>query len=395
MTPPSAAALAGVTVLALEQAVAMPFCSFLLAEMGARVIKLEHPTGGDVIRGWDDTVRGLSSGYVWLNANKQSVAIDLKDPAAGPLLERLIAGCDVVLENFAPGVAARLGLDATRLRSRRPDLVYCSLSGYGQDGPYRDIKAYDLLIQGESGILLTNGTAAEPAKIGLPVTDLIAGSTAATAVLAALVARGSTGEGATLDIAMLDAALPWLGYFPHRAWHDGSEPPRTGMRHQFIVPYGPYLAADRKYVNVVVATASDWDRFCDSVLERPDLREDPASATLSSRRANREAVEAIIEAEIATLPSDVWLSRLAAAGLPHGEVRTIAGALAHEQVQHRRMVVDATSPVGTVQLVRSALGDPDARRHVPSLGEHTDAVLAELGCDATLLAQLRDRGIVA
>jgi len=261
MTPPSTAALAGVTVLAVEQAVAMPFCSFLLAEMGARVIKVEHPTHGDVIRGWDDTVRGLSSGYVWLNANKQNVAIDLKDPAAGPLLERLIAGCDVVLENFAPGVAARLGLDAATLRARHPDLVHCSLSGYGQDGPYRDVKAYDLLIQGESGILLTNGTTEEPAKIGLPVTDLIAGSTAAMAVLAALVARGSTGEGATLDIAMLDAALPWLGYFPHRAWHEGTEPPRTGMRHQFIVPYGPYLAADGNYVNIVVANASDWDRF--------------------------------------------------------------------------------------------------------------------------------------
>lgn len=395
MTPSAVAPLHGITVVTAEQAVSLPYCSFLLAEMGARVIKLEHPTSGDVIRGWDGVVRGLSSGYVWLNANKQNVALDLKNPAAGPVLERLLGIADVVLENFAPGVAMRLGLDAASVRARHPSIVHCSLSGYGQDGPYRDVKAYDLLIQGESGMLLTNGSPEEPAKIGLPITDLIAGSTAALAIAGALLSRKETQQGASLDIAMLDAALPWLSYFPHHSWHQGTEPPRTGMRHQYIVPYGPFLAADGVHVNMVVANASDWERFCRDVIERPDLLTDARSSTLAARTEHREHVESQIEAVVAALPSRTWFERLSRAGLSHGRVRSIAEVLQHPQVAERRMIVEATSPVGPVPLIRSPLGDPDTPRHVPALGEHTDVILAELGLDATARGTLRTSGATA
>jgi itaconate CoA-transferase len=260
--------------------------------------------------------------------------------------------------------------------------VYCSLSGYGQDGPYRDVKAYDLLIQGESGILLTNGQPDAPAKVGLPITDLIGGLTAALGVVGALLRRERTGEGAYLDVAMLDSAVSWLGYFPQHAWHGGGEPPRTGMRHQYLCPYGPYLAADGRWVSVVVATPSDWERFCTRVVRRPEWLDDLRFADAPSRRANRSELEALVEAAFREEPADVWLERLQAAGLPHGEVRTIASVLSHPQLLARRMFVEATSPVGTLPIVRFPLGSPDAPRHIPALGEHSAQVLAEIGYPA-------------
>ncbi|HLI15868.1 MAG TPA: CaiB/BaiF CoA-transferase family protein [Acidimicrobiales bacterium] len=374
--------LAGVRVLALEQAVSMPFCSFALAEMGAEVIKIERPGSGDLVRGWDSAVRGLSTGFVWLNANKRDVTLDLASEAGREAVRRLAARCDVVLENFAPGVVGRLGLGPEELRRDNPRLVYCSLSGYGQDGPYRDVKAYDLLIQGESGILLTNGQPDAPAKVGLPITDLIGGLTAALGVVGALLRRERTGEGAYLDVAMLDSAVSWLGYFPQHAWHGGGEPPRTGMRHQYLCPYGPYLAADGRWVSVVVATPSDWERFCTRVVRRPEWLDDLRFADAPSRRANRSELEALVEAAFREEPADVWLERLQAAGLPHGEVRTIASVLSHPQLLARRMFVEATSPVGTLPIVRFPLGSPDAPRHIPALGEHSAQVLAEIGYPA-------------
>lgn len=391
---PVARPLSGTRVVALEQAVAMPFCSFILAELGAEVVKIERPGRGDVVRGWDHVARGLSSGFVACNAGKRDVAIDLGSDEGRGVARRLALSADVFLENFSPGVAARLGLADADLRPHRPELVYCSLSGYGQTGPFRDVKAYDLLVQGESGVLLSNGYPEAPAKVGLPVTDLIGGSTAAMGVLSALVARASTGVGAYLDVAMLDAVAPWLCYFPHHFWHEGAEPPRTGMRHQYLAPYGPYLAADGTYVNLVVASDADWQVLCEKVLGRSDLVHDERFAAVAARRAHRDELEELIERLIAELPSSVWLERLAGAGLPYGEVRTMERVLEHPQLLARQMFVEASSPVGALPLVRSPLGDRDAERRVPGLGEDTDDVLSSVGYGRDEIEALRAEGAI-
>jgi itaconate CoA-transferase len=387
--------LAGTRVVTLEQAVAMPFCSFILAELGAEVVKIERPGQGDVVRGWDHVAGGLSSGFVAYNVGKRDVAVDLGSDEGRHVARRLALSADVFLENFSPGVAARLGLSEADLRPHRPELVYCSLSGYGQTGPFRDVKAYDLLVQGEAGVLLSNGSPEAPAKVGLPITDLIGGSTAAIAVLSALVARSTSGIGAYIDLGMLDAVAAWLCYFPHHYWHEGTEPPRTGMRHQYLSPYGPYLAADGTYVNLVVANDRDWRALCEKVLVRPELVHDVRFATVGARQAHRGELEELVERAIAELPSAVWLERLAGAGLPYGEVRTMEKVLAHPQLLARQMFVEAASPVGPLPVVRFPLGAPTAERHVPGLGQDTDDVLRSLGYSSEEIDVLRSRGAVA
>lgn len=386
--------LDGIRVVALEQAVAMPYCSFVLAELGADVIKIERPGTGDVVRGWDTAVHGLSTGYVWVNANKRDVAIDLSRAEGRDVAHRLALSADVFLENLTPGAAARLGLADEDLRPGNPGLVYCSLSGYGQTGPSRDVKAYDLLVQGEAGILLTNGYPDAPAKVGIPVTDLVGGSNAALGVVSALYERDRTGVGQYLDVAMFDSTVLWLGYYPQHQWHGGGEPPRSGMRHQYIAPYGPYLAADDVFVNLVVASAADWQRFCTDVAKRPEWLDDPRYATIESRRQHRVDLEQDVEELIASEPSEIWLGRLSAAGLPFGRVRSIAEVLAHPQLAARRLVVEADSPVGPLPLVRFPLADADAPRRVPGLGEHRDELLAEAGYSLDEIAQLVRDGVV-
>jgi itaconate CoA-transferase len=385
--------LAGIKVVALEQAVAMPYCSFVLAEMGADVIKIERPGTGDVVRGWDAAVHGLSTGFVWVNANKRDLAVDLSRDEGREIIRRLARSADVFLENFAPGAVERLGLAERDLRRENPRLIYCSLSGYGQTGPWREAKAYDLLIQGEAGILLTNGTPDAPAKVGVPITDLIGGSNAAIGIVTALYERERTGFGTYLDVSMFDSTLLWLGYYPQHHWHTGVEPPRSGMRHQYIAPYGPYLAADDEYVNLVVASADDWRRFCVQVVERPEWLEDARFATISDRRDHRDELEAAVEAVIATRPSQEWLDRLAAVGLPYGRVRTIAEVLAHPQLEAREMVVDAESEVGALPVLRFPLSDATTPRRIPRLGEHRVEVLSEAGYSSEEIAILQKEGI--
>jgi len=387
--------LTGIRVLAFEQALAMPYCSWVLAEMGADVVKLERPGRGDVIRGWDAAVRGLSTGFVWVNAGKRDLALDLGKPEGQRVAHSLAAKADVFLENFAPGVAERLGLGYPALQRVNERLVYCSISGYGQNGPYANRKAYDLLIQGEAGLILTTGTREAPAKVGLPITDLVAGTNAALAVVLALRQREQSGRGCYLDVSLFESTLAWLGYYPQHYWARGSEPPRTGMRHQYLVPYGPYLASDERYVSLVVASEEDWRRFCTTVVHRPEWLTDQRFAGSASRTGHRVELEALVEAAISAEPAATWLERLEMAGLAYGEVRSIAEVVGHPQVAARRMAVSTDSPVGELPLIRFPLAAADSNRRLPALGEHTDEVLEEAGYSREEVARLRREGVVS
>lgn len=385
-------ALDGIRVIAFEQVLAGPFCTCTLADMGAEVIKVERPGVGDLIRHWDKAVRGLSSGYIWLNRNKRSLTVDVKQEKGREILHRLIRNADVFFENYAPGVAERSGLGYENLKSINPRLVYCSLSGYGQDGPYRDVKAYDLLIQGEAGIIATTGYPDRPARAGISIADIAAGMYAALGIVLALYQREKSGQGQLIDISMFESIVSWLGYFPHHYWHQGEEPQRVGMRHNYVTPYGPYLARNGKYVNLAVATAGDWEVFCRNVIERPDLLEDQRFATVEGRRKNRAVLEEIIEQIFLERDHDEWLARLKKAQLPHGEVRGIAQVLAHPQAIARKLIREVESPVGKVPVVGNPLrlsGSPARYERVPALGEDTEAILKEAGYDDKTIESLR------
>ena len=390
-------ALDGVKILAFEQVLSGPFATCLLADMGAEIIKVERPGVGDVIRSWDSVVKGLSSGYVWLNRNKRSLTVDVKKAKGREILQQLAQRSDIFFENYAPGVAARLGLGYDKLSELNPRLIYCSVSGYGQDGPYRDVKAYDLLIQGEGGIIATTGYPEKPAKASIAIADIAAGMYAAIGILLALYQREKTGAGQLVDVSMLDCIVSWLGYFPHHYWHAGEEPGRAGMRHHYVCPYGPYLAGDGEYVNLAVASPADWDIFCKVVIEKPELLADARFVTVQDRRKNRALLEEIIEAIFLERDHKHWLELLKKAELPHGIVRGIAQVLAHPQVAARRLIREAESPVGKVPVIANALkmsGSEARYDRIPALGEDSEAILGELGYDAAAVAQLRQDKVI-
>ncbi|HEX9445409.1 MAG TPA: CaiB/BaiF CoA-transferase family protein [Candidatus Binatia bacterium] len=392
-----ARALDGVRVVAFEQVLAGPFCTCVLADMGAEVVKVERPGVGDLIRHWDKAVRGLSSGYVWLNRNKQSLTVDVKPEKGREILYRLIREADIFFENYAPGVAERSGLGYEKLKSINPRLIYCSLSGYGQDGPYRDVKAYDLLVQGEGGIIATTGYPDRPAKASLAIVDIASGMYATIGILLALFQREKTGEGQQIDISMFESIVSWLGYFPHHYWHQGEQPERMGMRHNYVTPYGPYLAGDGKYVNLAVATPKDWEVFCRQVIQKPELLEDERFSTVEGRRNNRAVLEDAIEKTFLTRDHTEWLERLKQAQLPYGEVRGIAEVLAHPQAVARQLIREVESPVGKVPVVGNPLrlsASPARYDGIPALGEHTEAILKRLGYDAAAIDKLRQEKVI-
>jgi len=384
-------------VVSFEQVLAGPFCTCILADMGAEVIKVERPGVGDLIRHWDKAVRGLSSGYVWLNRNKQSLTVDVKQEKGREILHRLIRDADIFFENYAPGVAERSGLGYEKLKSINPRLIYCSLSGYGQDGPYRDVKAYDLLVQGEAGIIATTGYPDKPAKASVAIVDIASGMYATLGIVLALYQRQKSGAGQFIDISMFESIVSWLGYFPHHYWHQGEQPERMGMRHNYVTPYGPYLARDGKYVNVAVATPKDWEVFCKEVIQRPDLLEDARFATVEDRRQNRAVLEEEIERIFIERDHTDWLERLKKAQLPYGEVRGIAEVLAHPQAIARRLIREVDSPVGKVPVVGNPLrlsASPARYDRIPELGEQTDAILKRLGYDDAAIQKLRSEKVI-
>jgi len=374
--------LGNIRILAMEHGLAGPLCTQLLADLGAEVVKIERPGSGDVTRGWDTAAQGLASGFVWVNRGKRSVALDLKTPAARDALERLIARSDVFLQNFAVGVAERLGLDEPSVRALRPDIVYTDISGYGLDGPYARRSAYDLVVQGEVGLIAMNGTPDHPARIAVPVCDIGSGTYAAIATLSALVRRAATGEGARVSVSLFDTMLDWLGYYPHFWWHRREAPERTGMRHPLFCPYGPHPAKGGRLFSLAVLSPEHWRDFCLDVIERPDLHQDERYATMEGRAAHRGELEPELDRVFATREAEDWVERLERAGIPAGRVNEFPEVMAHPQLAHNRLVAEVGSPVGTIPTIGNPFvvgGDRPELGAVPALGEHTEEVLRELG----------------
>lgn len=384
--------LDGITVLTLEHAVAAPFCTRQLAELGARVIKIERPGVGDFARDYDRRVRGLSSHFVWCNRSKESLTLDIKQPEARPVLEALVAQADVLVQNLAPGAAARLGLSFEALHERHPRLIVCDISGYGSDGPYRDRKAYDLLIQSESGFLSVTGTPADMAKAGASIADIAAGMYAYSNILAALIQRGRTGLGSRIDVSMLESTVEWMGY-PLNYAFDGAPPPaRAGASHSTIFPYGPFPTGDGANVMLGIQNEREWQSFCASVLRQPDLAADPRFCTNERRSGARELLAELIAAAFKSLTADEVVARLDAAQIANARVNTMAQVWAHPQLAARDCWRQVDTPQGVIPaFVPPTSSNAFAPRMdaVPALGQHTESILAELGWDAAGIASLR------
>ncbi len=379
-TPPRP--LDGITVVSLEHAIAAPFCTRQLADLGARVIKVERAGEGDFARHYDSRVEGLCSHFVWVNRSKESIALDLKSPAAAQVMERLLAKADVFVQNLAPGAAARLGLSAQALRARHPGLIVCDISGYGGDGPYRDRKAYDLLIQGEAGFLSVTGTEDAPAKAGSSIADIAAGMYAYTSILSALLLRGRTGRGSHIDVSMLESLCEWMGYPLYYAYGGAEPPPRLGAAHATIFPYGPFQAGDGRTVMLGLQNEREWQAFCTVVLEQPGLADDPRFASNALRNQRRDELRGLILDTFAGLTAADVRGRLDRAQIANAAVNDMHDVWRHPQLAARGRWTEVGSPAGPLPaLLPPGANDQFAPRMdpIPALGEHTLAVMRELG----------------
>jgi itaconate CoA-transferase len=384
-------------VVALEQAVAAPLASRHLADLGARVTKLERVDGGDFARSYDHAVRGLASHFVWLNRGKESVALDLKSDAGREVLGRLLDRADVFLHNLGPGAVERLGFGADVLRARHPTLVVCTMSGYGSTGPFRDKRAYDLLVQSEAGLVAVTGTPEHPAKAGIPVADIASGMYAFSNILAALISRERTGDGTAFEVTMLDALVEWMGHPLYVAEHTGEDPARAGLSHPVIAPYDAYPTADGHEVVIGIQNDREWGRLATDVLGRPELAMHPDFATNVARVRNREAVDAAVAEAMSELDVDEAIRALDDARIASARLNAVSEVLDHPQLTARDRWRETSTPVGVVRALRSAV-EPVGEAPigpVPALGEQTDAVLGQLGYDAREVAAPRAAGVVA
>jgi itaconate CoA-transferase len=389
--------LEGITVVSLEHAIAAPFCTRQLADLGARVIKIERPGVGDFARGYDERVRGMSSHFVWCNRSKQSLTLDVKHPGAGEIVSRLLKNADVFVQNLAPGAAARLGLAYEKLQSTHPRLIVCDISGYGSDGPFRDKKAYDLLIQSEAGFLSITGTQQYISKAGNSICDIAAGMYAYSNVLAALLQRGHSGKGCRIDVSMLESMVEWMSYPLYYSFEGAQQPERTGSSHATIYPYGSFPTGDGKTVMLGVQNEREWHVFCDRILERPELKSDSRFLTNPLRTANRCDLHKVISELFSKLTSTQILDRLNAAQIANSRINEISDVWSHAQLKERKRWVEIDTPAGKIPALLPP-GVPDGLSAnmgaVPELGAHTDAILAELGYDSAAIGRLRSENAI-
>lgn len=374
--------LDGLTVVSLEQAVAAPFATRQLADLGARVIKIERPGVGDFARGYDETVNGMASHFVWLNRSKQSVSLDLKADHGREAVRKMASQADVFIQNLAPGAAERLGLGADELRALNPRLIHVSISGYGPGGPYSDKKAYDLLVQCEAGLVSITGPDEEPSKVGISIADIASGMYAYTGILTALLQRAQTGEGVTIEISMLEALAEWMGYPLNYAVYGGTPPARTGARHASIAPYGPFRCGDGKQVFLGLQNEREWETFCDRILGEPDLALDPRFYRNSLRVEHVQELAAEIERAFASSTAEEVTHRLEAAGIANALLRDMESLANHPQLAARQRWRDYESPVGSLRALippATFVGSAPTMGPVPDIGEHTETVLAEFG----------------
>jgi itaconate CoA-transferase len=385
--------LEGITVVAVEQAVAAPFATRQLADLGARVIKIERPGVGDFARAYDATVKGQSSHFVWLNRSKESLTLDLKRPEAIEVLRGLLARADVFIHNLA---MARLGWGSGSVRREFPRMIVCEISGYGSSGPYRDKKAYDLLVQSEAGVLSITGTEEHPAKVGISVADISAGMYAFSGVLAALLRRQKTGEGSALEVSLFDSLAEWMSYPVYYSF-GGAPPPRSGARHAVIAPYGPYTAGDGKVVYLGLQNEREWVRFCAEALGRPEIATDPRFSSNTRRVEHRDALDALITGAFSTLTAEGVIARLESAQIANARMNTVQEFVDHPQLAARNRWREVASPAGPVRALAPPFdfdGMEIPMGAIPALGEHTETILGELGIDRGTIAEWHQAGII-
>jgi itaconate CoA-transferase len=390
------APLADITVVSLEQAVAAPYATRQLADLGARVIKVERPQGGDFARGYDRTVHGESSYFVWLNRGKESLTVDFKHPEGRRIIDRLLAGADVLVQNLGPGAAARMGLDAESVARAHPQTITATISGYGQDGPWSDRKAYDLLVQAEAGLLSVTGSPAEVARTGVSIADIAAGMFTFSGILTALYTRATTGVVRPVSVSLFDALVEWMSQPLYYGRYGGTAPPRTGARHPTIAPYGPVTAGDGGTVLLAVQNPAEWQRLCEIVLDRTDLVDDPRFATNPDRVANRDELESIITIVAAQLSAEELEGLLDRAGVAHARMNDVGQLWLHpvlvgrdrwNEIQTPGGPAAALAPPAALAGVDPVIGD------VPALGEHSRKILREVGYSAQAIDDLIAAGV--
>jgi itaconate CoA-transferase len=388
--------LHGITVVALEQAVAAPFATRQLADLGARVIKIERRDGGDFARAYDTSVKGLSAHFVWLNRSKESLTVDLKHPAAGDILQKLLQRADVFVQNLAPGAADRLGLSASILRAAHPRMIVCNISGYGTSGPYAPKKAYDLLVQSEVGVVSITGADDMPCRVGISIADIAAGMYTYSGILTALFQRRATGVGCTMDVSLFDALAEWMGFPMYHTAYTGRELRRSGPNHVSIAPYGPFRGADG-HVYLAVQNAREWTRFCAQVLGRPAVEDDERFRTNELRLQHREALRAVIEETFATLTSEEIEAKLEGAQIAHARMNSVREVIDHPQLTARSRWTEIGSEAGPLRALPPPVaieGVDPVMGAVPALGQHTSAILQELGFTDDVVAKWKREKVI-
>jgi len=391
--------LDGITVVSLEHAIAAPFCTRQLADLGARVIKVERPGTGDFARGYDQRVNSLASHFVWTNRSKESLTLDLKQESATEVLDRLLDSADVLVQNLAPGAAARMGLSFEALHQRYPRLIVCDISGYGVGGPYEKKKAYDLLIQSEGGFLSVTGGPGEEemAKAGCSIADIAAGMYAYTGILSALLLRERTGEGSHLDVSMLESLVEWMNYPMYYAYDGAPPPPRAGAAHATIYPYGPFPVGDGTTVMLGLQNEREWQLFCEKVLLQPELAKDERFSANFKRVENRNALRELIIESFSTLNFDAVIDRLDRAQIANARVNDMQGVWSHPQLEARgrwRTVETSAGPIPSLIPPGSNSAFESRMDAVPGLGQHTEQVLRELGLGTEHIEQMRAAGAI-